>query len=154
MSHQESQQGQQWLLPVLFKDSRSGTQQMCLFSLYLALKQTHGTHKTPVPTFKQSFPGNSLVVQCLGFSTLTARAQFQSLVGELRSCKPCNPPKNILPWWCRKLWWRENAEREPPMECLPCLGTWLVSLFLLLYSANFKSVGKTCNFPQIFLCVC
>ena len=32
--------------------------------------------------------GNSLVVQWLGLSALTAGAQVQSLLGELRSCKP------------------------------------------------------------------
>ena len=33
--------------------------------------------------------GNSLAVQWLGLSTFTARAQVQTLVGELRSHKPC-----------------------------------------------------------------
>ena len=32
--------------------------------------------------------GNSLEVQWLGLGALTAVAQVQSLVGELRSCKP------------------------------------------------------------------
>ena len=35
-------------------------------------------------------PGNSLVVQQLGFGALTAMAQVQSLVGELRYHKPCD----------------------------------------------------------------
>ena len=37
---------------------------------------------------KLKLRGNSLVVQWLGLSTFTAGAQVQSLVGELRSCKP------------------------------------------------------------------
>ena len=32
-------------------------------------------------------PGNSMVVQWLALSALTAEAQIQSLIGELRSCK-------------------------------------------------------------------
>ena len=32
--------------------------------------------------------GNSMVVQWLGLGAFTARPQVQSLVGELRSCKP------------------------------------------------------------------
>ena len=35
-------------------------------------------------------PGNSLVVQQLGLGALTATAQVQSLVGELRYHKPCD----------------------------------------------------------------
>ena len=35
-------------------------------------------------------PGNSLVVQQLGLGALTAMAQVQSLVGELRYHKPCD----------------------------------------------------------------
>ena len=35
-----------------------------------------------------SDPRNSLVVQWLGLSAFTAMAWVQSLVGELRSCKP------------------------------------------------------------------
>ena len=37
---------------------------------------------------KRSLEGNSLVVQWLGLWAFTARAQVQSLVRELRSCKP------------------------------------------------------------------
>ena len=39
-------------------------------------------------SFKTLSFGNSLVVQWLGFSVFTAAAQVQSLVGELRFCKP------------------------------------------------------------------
>ena len=39
--------------------------------------------------FKKTPLGNSLVVQWLGFDSLTALAQVQSLAGELRSCKLC-----------------------------------------------------------------
>ena len=38
--------------------------------------------------------GNSLAVQWLGLGTFTAVARVQSLVGELRSHKPCHGPKN------------------------------------------------------------
>ena len=37
--------------------------------------------------------GNSLVDQWLGLGAFTATAQVQSLVGELRSCKPCGKAK-------------------------------------------------------------
>ena len=37
--------------------------------------------------------GNSLVVQWLGLGTFTAVARAQSLVGELRSHKPCDMAK-------------------------------------------------------------
>ena len=37
--------------------------------------------------------GNSLVVQWLGLRAFTAVAQVQSLVGELRSHKPCSAAK-------------------------------------------------------------
>ena len=39
-------------------------------------------------TFKTPSFGNSLAVQWLGLGTFTASAQIQSLVRELRSCKP------------------------------------------------------------------
>lgn len=38
-------------------------------------------------------PGNSPAVQGLGFGVFTARAWVQSLVKELRSCKPCGMSK-------------------------------------------------------------
>ena len=37
--------------------------------------------------------GNSLAVQWLGLGTFTAVAQVQSLVGEIRSCKPSGAAK-------------------------------------------------------------
>ena len=37
--------------------------------------------------------GSSLAVQWLGLSTFTAGAQFQSLVGKLKSHKPCGVTK-------------------------------------------------------------
>ena len=40
--------------------------------------------------------GNSLVVQWLGLGTFTAVGRVQSLVGELRSCKPCSVAKNKI----------------------------------------------------------
>ena len=46
--------------------------------------------------YKKAKLGNSLVVQWLGFGTFTAGALVQSLVGELRSCKPCGMAKNII----------------------------------------------------------
>ena len=38
-------------------------------------------------------PGNSPAVQGLGLGVFTARAWVQSLVKELRSCKPCGMSK-------------------------------------------------------------
>ena len=42
---------------------------------------------------KNILTGNSLAEQWLGLSAFTSRAQVQTLVGELRSCKPCSMPK-------------------------------------------------------------
>ena len=40
--------------------------------------------------------GNSLVVQGLGLGAFAARAQVQSLVGVLRSCKACGQKKKLM----------------------------------------------------------
>ena len=39
------------------------------------------------------FVGNSLAVQWLGLSAFTCGARVPSLLGELRSCKPCGTAK-------------------------------------------------------------
>ena len=44
---------------------------------------------------KIKIPGNSLVVQWLGFCAFTAEGPVQSLVRELRSCKPGGLAKKI-----------------------------------------------------------
>ena len=43
--------------------------------------------------FKSQSMGNSLAVQWLGLGAFTAGAQVQSLLGELRSCKPRSAAK-------------------------------------------------------------
>ena len=43
--------------------------------------------------FKDYTFGNSLVVQWLGLGSFTARAQVQTLVGKLKSRKPCGAAK-------------------------------------------------------------
>ena len=45
---------------------------------------------------KLKHKGNSLAVQWLGLGAFTAVAQVQSLVGELRSCKPHGVAKKTL----------------------------------------------------------
>ena len=45
--------------------------------------------------FKMS-PGNSLAVQCLGLSAFTVVVRVQSLVRELRSCKPRKKSPNLV----------------------------------------------------------
>ena len=53
-----------------------------------------GSNPICLVSLKEEDNGNSLVVQRLGLRTFTAGAQVQSLVGELRSLKPCRVAKN------------------------------------------------------------
>ena len=151
ISCQEYQLGQQRLLAVLFKNSHSVTQQTCLSSLYLALCQMHGTQKIPVPTFKKSFPGNSLVVQWLGFSALTAGVQVQSLVGELRFLQAAQPEEKKKPFLLVQdiMVKRECRKRTP--SGVPAIFRHVarcVIIYLVIVN-NFKNIEKTCNFPKI-----
>ena len=52
-------------------------------------KKHYKVRITIILNLKMMKLGNSLAVQWLGLSTFTARAQVQTLVGELRSHKPC-----------------------------------------------------------------
>ena len=52
--------------------------------------------KSTEELLKNSPLGNSLEVQWLGLGAFTAVAQVQSLVGELRSCKPHGVAKKTL----------------------------------------------------------
>ena len=49
--------------------------------------------------YSKEFGRKSLVVQWLGLSASTAVVWVQSLVRELRSCKPCNVVKNKQNFW-------------------------------------------------------
>ena len=65
--------------------------------------------------------GNSPAIQCLGVCALTAEAQVQSRVGELRAQKPLGLPKRkkkILEWSVALKEWldHEQGDYHPPFS--------------------------------------
>ena len=56
------------------------------------------------------FPGSSLVVQWLELRAFSAMAQIQSLVRELRSCKPCSAAK-------KKKWYVHTMKYYSAIKC-------------------------------------
>ena len=61
-------------------------------------------------------PRNSLAVQWLGLSAFTAVARVRSLVGELRSCKPCSvarKKKNSTSFYEKKTSEKQEYSKVP-----------------------------------------
>ena len=66
--------------------------QLTCLALPLGENNTWFRRRGPLPA-QEWLLGNSLAVQWLGLGAFTAGAQVQSLVGKLRSCKPCGMAK-------------------------------------------------------------
>ena len=87
--------------------------------------------------------GNFLVIQCLGLYAVTVEGQIQSLVGKLKSHKPCGMAKrkkNLIRWknlikvYHNEIWrWIPTLDSFPTKE----LSGAIPFIFLLFFFLNF-----------------